>query len=74
MFTDSVIEDEIKGIFPNICKTGIEDVDKDYIPKEDTKDFSFGLGDFGNLAGIGKAKKKEFKWKKFIKNNDQFDI
>jgi len=34
-FVDGILKDHIKGILPNVAKTGITDIDEQYKPKEE---------------------------------------
>jgi hypothetical protein len=62
-FIEDFLKNYVKGIFPNIAKTGIDEIDEDYQPKEE-EDNSLGLGSFG----MGKPK-KPFKFSKYVKKD-----
>ena len=54
-----MVKQDIKGIFPNIAKCGIEDIDQTYMPQKDD-------GDDGLFGNLGKT--KTIKWKKYLEN------
>ncbi len=48
---DTYIKDNIKGFLPNVEITGIQDIDKEYRPKEESSSGMMGLVNIGNLVG-----------------------
>lgn len=64
-----LVKQDIKGIFPNISKSGIEEIDEQYALQKDDK--------VDGVFGMALGKKKTTKFKNYIENKEYpefFDI